>query len=82
MDRKATEDTREALKTIAKTGRKILFVATKKQAKDVVAEKAASINMPSERIQETGCTGCGRCSRACPVDMNILEHLISISSHE
>ena len=32
--------------TIAKTGRKILFVATKKQVKDVVAEKAASINMP------------------------------------
>ena len=35
-----------ASQTIAKTGRKILFVATKKQAKDVVAEKAASINMP------------------------------------
>ena len=34
------------LKEIAKTGKKILFVATKKQAKDVVAEKAASINMP------------------------------------
>ena len=36
----------EALKEIAKTGKKILFVATKKQAKDTVAEKAASINMP------------------------------------
>jgi len=36
----------EALKQIAKSGKKILFVATKKQAKEVVAEKAASINMP------------------------------------
>ena len=35
------DEAAEALKTIAKTGRKILFVATKKQA-----EKAASINMP------------------------------------
>ena len=34
------------MKQIAKSGRKILFVATKKQAKDVVAEKAQSINMP------------------------------------
>ena len=35
-----------ALKQIAKGGRKILFVGTKKQIKDVIAEKAASINMP------------------------------------
>ena len=35
-----------ALKSIAKSGRKILFVATKKQAKDVVAEKAAAVGMP------------------------------------
>ena len=36
----------DALKQIAKSGKKILFVATKKQTKEVVAEKAASINMP------------------------------------
>ncbi|MFM2292350.1 MAG: hypothetical protein RIS29_2163 [Bacteroidota bacterium] len=35
-----------ALKQIAKSGRKVLFVATKKQAKDVVAEKATAVNMP------------------------------------
>jgi len=35
-----------AMKSIAKSGRKILFVATKKQAKDIVAEKAAACNMP------------------------------------
>ena len=40
------DEAAEALKQIAKSGKKILFVATKKQAKDVVAEKAASINMP------------------------------------
>jgi small subunit ribosomal protein S2 len=35
-----------ALKQIARSGRKILFVATKKQAKDIVAEKVKSVNMP------------------------------------
>ncbi len=35
-----------AMKSIAKSGRKILFVATKKQAKDVVADKATAIGMP------------------------------------
>ena len=40
------QETNAALKKIAATGRKILFVATKKQAKDIVAEKAKSINMP------------------------------------
>ena len=40
------DEAAEALKNIAKSGRKILFVATKKQAKPVIAEKATSINMP------------------------------------
>ena len=40
------DDAAEALKAIAKAGKKILFVATKKQAKEIVAEKAASVNMP------------------------------------
>ena len=35
-----------ALKQIAKSGRKVLFVATKKQAKEIVAEKISAINMP------------------------------------
>ena len=35
-----------AMKQIAKSGRKILFVATKKQAKDIVAEKVKAVNMP------------------------------------
>ena len=33
-----------------------------------------------ERLKITGCEGCGRCSRACPVDMNIKEHLITIAA--
>ena len=40
------DEAAEALKQIAKSGKKVLFVATKKQAKDVVAEKATSVNMP------------------------------------
>jgi small subunit ribosomal protein S2 len=40
------DEAAEALKGIAKSGKKILFVATKKQAKDIVAEKATSVNMP------------------------------------
>ena len=40
------DEAAETLKGIAKSGKKILFVATKKQSKDVVAEKAASVNMP------------------------------------
>ena len=35
-----------ALKQIAKSGRRVLFVATKKQAKEVVAEKVGAVNMP------------------------------------
>ena len=40
------EEANEALKKIAASGRKILFVATKKQAKDIVAEKVSNVNMP------------------------------------
>jgi len=35
-----------ALKQIAKSGRKVLFVATKKQAKEIVAERVKQVNMP------------------------------------
>ena len=35
-----------ALKQIAKSGRRVLFVATKKQAKEIVAEKVAAVGMP------------------------------------
>ena len=40
------EEAAAALKQIAKSGKKILFVATKKQAKDIVAERVKDTNMP------------------------------------
>ena len=40
------DDAAAALRQIAKSGRKILFVATKKQAKAIVAEKVSAVNMP------------------------------------
>ena len=40
------EESADALQKIANSGRKILFVATKKQAKDIVAEKAKAVGMP------------------------------------
>ena len=40
------DEAAEALKQIAKSGKKVLFVSTKKQAKDIIAEKASSVNMP------------------------------------
>ncbi len=40
------DEASNAMKQIAKSGRKILFVATKKQAKDIVSERIKAINMP------------------------------------
>ena len=40
------DEAASAVKQIAKSGRKVLFVATKKQAKDIVAEKVGAVNMP------------------------------------
>jgi len=40
------QETAAALKSIAKSGKKIMFVATKKQAKEIVADCAKRINMP------------------------------------
>ena len=40
------DEAAEVMKNLAKQGKKVLFVATKKQAKQVVADKAASIGMP------------------------------------
>jgi small subunit ribosomal protein S2 len=41
------EDAANAMKQIANSGRKILFVATKKQAKEIISSKVDEINMPS-----------------------------------
>ncbi len=41
------DEAAEEMKQLAKSGRKILFVATKKQAKDIVRERATAVNMPS-----------------------------------
>jgi small subunit ribosomal protein S2 len=43
---KCLEEATYALKNIVRSGRKIMFVATKKQAKDIVAQEAARLNMP------------------------------------
>lgn len=40
------DEAAQALRQIAKSGKKVLFVATKKQAKDIVAEKVSAIGMP------------------------------------
>jgi len=40
------DEAASALKQIAKSGRKVLFVATKKQAKEIVSEKVSAVNMP------------------------------------
>ena len=40
------DEAAEALKQISRSGRKVLFVATKKQAKSIVAEKVSAVNMP------------------------------------
>lgn len=40
------DEAADALRQLAKSGKKILFVATKKQAKDIVADKASGVNMP------------------------------------
>lgn len=40
------DEAADALKQIAKSGRKVLFVATKKQAKEIIAEKVGGVNMP------------------------------------
>ena len=40
------DEAAEQLKALAKSGKKVLFVATKKQAKEIIAEKAQAVGMP------------------------------------
>ncbi|EFA45078.1 ribosomal protein S2 [Hallella bergensis DSM 17361] len=40
------DEAAEAMKNLAKSGKKILFVSTKKQTKDIIADKVSAINMP------------------------------------
>jgi small subunit ribosomal protein S2 len=63
------EEAAAAIKQIVKSGRKVLFVATKKQAKDIVAEYAKNVNMPfiTERYVNQ------LCNRA-QVDQKDVEH--------
>ena len=49
------DESAEALKRIAKSGRKILFVATKKQAKEIVAENVKALGMPYITERWSGC---------------------------
>ena len=48
------DEAAEEMKLLAKSGRKILFVATKKQAKDIVSEKATAVGMPSVTERSAG----------------------------
>jgi small subunit ribosomal protein S2 len=42
------DEAASAMKQISRSGKKILFVATKKQAKEIVSEKVKQVNMPYE----------------------------------
>src|SRR3546814_7551989 len=51
---KRLEDAASAIKQIVKSGRKVLFVATKKQAKDIMAEQAQLVNMHFDTERRLG----------------------------
>ena len=55
-----------AIKQIAKSGRRVLFVATKKQAKDIVAEKVAAVGMPSSAMRPPPVRLSGSAAKICP----------------